>query len=313
MLRSSFGGSHSVNGFFRKIARFAVSKMAAFCYAVAVGVAGNLAFHFVQPQVSIPSFLTAAPEPSRTSHEQAGTPTATAIVAPKPAAAPVPEPAALAPAAPAHSAAAAVRPAPPNPSPALQLPDPPAANLPQPVSLPSPAWKPLHLPSAAAPSEVTAKPIGAPNAEASNPAPAASLPPLGPAIEVAVPPSPPPIAPAPPIAGVAPSLPHATEPPPERSLELSDLWHPYRAVKKGLDWAGDQLPVVGGEGPEPSPAASPRREAPAAIPAAASAHAAPVAKPAVSAEPIPLWPDTKPEAPDKPPPGKPGPGSGGLY
>jgi hypothetical protein len=297
-----------VNGFFRKIARFAVSKMAAFCYAVAVGVAGNLAFHFVQPQVSIPSFLTAAPEPSRTSHEQAGTPTATAIVAPKPAAAPVPEPAALAPAAPAHSAAAAVRPAPPNPTPALQLPEPPAASLPQPVSLPSPAWKPLHLPSAAAPSEAAAKPIGAPYAEAANPAPAASLPPLGPAIEVATPPTPPP------ITALAPPLPHAAEPPPERSLELSDLWHPYRAVKKGLNWAGDQLPVIGGDDGEARPPATPpRREAPAAISAAASVHVAPAAKPAASAEPIPLWPDTKPEAADKPPPGKPGPGSGGLY
>jgi hypothetical protein len=49
---------------------------------------------------------------------------------------------------------------------------------------------------------------------------------------------------------------------------------------------------------------------PTPIPAAASVHAAPVARPAA---PIPLLPDTKPEAVDKPPPGKPGPGSGGLY
>jgi hypothetical protein len=295
-----------VNGFFRKIARFAVSKMAAFCYAVAVGVAGNLAFHFVQPQVSMPSFLTGAPEPSRTGHEQAGTPAATAIVAPNPA------PAALAPATPAHSTPAAVRPAPPNPTPALQLPEPPAANLPQPASLPSPAWKPLQLPSAPAPSEAAAKPIGTPNAETSHPAPVAALPPLGPAIDVAAPPMPHPIAPAPPIVALAPPLPPAPAPPPERSLEFSDLWHPYRAVKKGLDWAGDQLPVIGGEGPGPSPAAPPRREATAAIPAAASAHAAPVAKPAASA-PISLLPDTKPDAADKPSPEKPGPGSGGLY
>ena len=33
----------------------AVGKGAAFTYAVAVGVAGNLVFHFVQPQVPIPS------------------------------------------------------------------------------------------------------------------------------------------------------------------------------------------------------------------------------------------------------------------
>jgi hypothetical protein len=147
----------------------------------------------------------------------------------------------------------------------------------------------------------------------SNSAPAAALPPLGPAIEVAVSPTPPPLAPAPPIAALAHPLPPAAAPPPERSLELSDLWHPYRAVKKGLDWAGDQLPIIGGDAAEPSAPAPPRREAPAVIPAAASARAAPAAKPAAPAAPIPLWPDTKPEAADKPAPGKPGPGSGGLY
>src|SRR6202035_2877992 len=125
---------------------------------------------------------------------------------------------------------------------------------------------------AAVPSEVTAKPIGAPNAEASDPAPAASLPPLGPAIEVAVAPPPPaiaaappprrPIAPARPIAARAPPLPPPAAPPPERSLELSDLWHPYRAVKKGLNWAGDQLPVIGGDDGEARPPATPPREAP---------------------------------------------------
>jgi WAS/WASL-interacting protein len=143
----------------------------------------------------------------------------------------------------------------------------------------------------------------------SNPAPPAALPPLGPAIEVATPPTPP-LAPAPPIAALAPP---AAEPPPQRSLELSDLWHPYRAVKKGLNWAGDQLPIIGGDVAEPSSPTPSRREAPAVIPAAASAHAAPAARPAAPSAPIPLWPDTKPEAADKPPPGKPGPGSGGLY
>ena len=49
------GGSGSVNGFFSKVARFAVSKMAAFCYAVAVGVAGNLVFHYVQTHEAVPS------------------------------------------------------------------------------------------------------------------------------------------------------------------------------------------------------------------------------------------------------------------
>src|SRR5881227_2138354 len=48
-------GGGSVNGFFSKVARFAVSKMAAFCYAVAVGVAGNLIFHYVQTHEAVPS------------------------------------------------------------------------------------------------------------------------------------------------------------------------------------------------------------------------------------------------------------------
>ena len=44
-----------MNGFFRKLARLAVSKMAAFCYAVAVGVAGNLVFNYVQTHQTAPS------------------------------------------------------------------------------------------------------------------------------------------------------------------------------------------------------------------------------------------------------------------
>jgi hypothetical protein len=285
-----------VNGFFRKIARFAVSKMAAFCYAVAVGVAGNLAFHFVQPQFSIPSILTGAPEAPRSGEKPSSGPAATATIVPKPAIAPIPEPPGPGPSAIVSTPAA---PPAPKPMPALQLPEPPAASLPEPASLPSPGWKPLGLPSAPAPSEATAKPIGAPNGAASNPAPVAALPPL----EVGTPP----------IAALA-SPPSAAEPPPPRSLELSDLWHPYRAVKKGLNWAGDQLPVIGGDdGEARPPAIPPRREVPAAIPAAASAHAAPVARLAAPAAPIPLWPDAKAEAADKPPPGKPGPGSGGLY
>jgi hypothetical protein len=96
---------------------------------------------------------------------------------------------------------------------------------------------------------------------------------------------------------------------------LSDLWHPYQAVKKGLNWAGDQLPVIGADDGEARSHATPPGELPPiAIPAAVSAHAATVAKPAAPAEPIPLFPTTaKPELADKPTPGKPGPGSGGLY
>ena len=80
-------------------------------------------------------------------------------------------------------------------------------------------------------------------------------------------------------------------------LEFSDVWHPGRAVGKGLRWAGDQLPF--GDRDEP-PAAT--------KPAAVAAKHAPAAS-----GPIPLWaPAESAEAPagksDKP-----GPGSGGLY
>jgi fused signal recognition particle receptor len=204
--------------------------------------------------------------------------------------------------------------------PALQLPERPLASLPHPASLPG---KPLRLPSVAEPGDATGKPALAPgmsapgalealSAEASNraPPPAATLPPLGPAINVATPPMPPERVPAPAVVAPPPAPP-VTAPAPQRSLELSDLWHPYRVVAKGLNWAGDQLPVIGGDGDGARPAATPPRELPPTpIRAAASVHAAPVAKPAA---PIPLLPDANPEAADKPPSGKPGPGSGGLY
>jgi len=44
-----------VREFIAKIARFAVSKGAAFSYAVAVGVAGNVIFHYVQPRDAVPA------------------------------------------------------------------------------------------------------------------------------------------------------------------------------------------------------------------------------------------------------------------
>src|SRR3979490_1265286 len=87
--------------------------MAAFGYAVAVGVAGNLAFHFVQTQAPIPAVLTAPSEPSRTGQAPSGTPAAAAIVAPQPAAAPGPGPA------PPQRAPAFRLPPPPGPEPAL--------------------------------------------------------------------------------------------------------------------------------------------------------------------------------------------------
>jgi hypothetical protein len=313
-----------VNGFFAKLARFAVSKGAAFSYAVAVGVAGNLVFHFVQWQVPIPSVLTGAPEASQIGDKPSGGPAATATIAPRPAVAPIPEPAGATP-----SAAVSTPTAPPvsKPTPALQLPERSTASLPHPTSLPSPSWKPQQLPNAPAAGEATAKPaptpstsaaapIDAPSAGVSNPVspPIATLPPLGPAIDVATPPMPPERVPAPAVVALAPPPP-VTAPPPQHSLELSDLWHPYRAVKKGLNWAGDQLPVIGADSGDAAPPATPPRELPpTAIPAAASLHATTVAKPAAPAEPIPLLPTkATPELADKPPPGKPGPGSGGLY
>ncbi|HKS90017.1 MAG TPA: hypothetical protein VJR70_11290, partial [Stellaceae bacterium] len=61
-----------MNGIFAKIARLAASKAAAFCYAVAVGVAGNLIFHMVQThgaapaasQIPVPEVREAAPPES---------------------------------------------------------------------------------------------------------------------------------------------------------------------------------------------------------------------------------------------------------
>jgi hypothetical protein len=307
-----------VNGFISnaltKIARFAVSKAAAFSYAVAVGVAGNLVFHFVQPQVPIPSIL--APEASQPSDKHPNTPAATAVIGPKPAVATIPEPVS-----PAPSAVVWTPPPAPPPKPAAQLPDRPTASLPDPAPLPSPTWKPLQLPSVPpvpAPSEAALKPIVPASAEsaAHGSASVAVLPPLAPAIEVATPPMPP-ESPAPKIVALPPPPPAAAEPP-RGSLEFSDLWHPYRAVKKGLNWAGDQLPVIGEDHAEARPPVSPPPAVPAPIPAATAASTPPATKHGMAAEPIPLLP-TKitPELADvpgsAPKPVAPGPGSGGLY
>ncbi|HEV8032869.1 MAG TPA: hypothetical protein VGP42_17790 [Stellaceae bacterium] len=307
-----------MNGFISnaltKIARFAVSKAAAFSYAVAVGVAGNLVFHFVQPQVPIPSIL--APEASQPSDKHPNTPAATAVIGPKPAVATIPEPVS-----PAPSAVVWTPPPAPPPKPAAQLPDRPTASLPDPAPLPSPTWKPLQLPSVPpvpAPSEAALKPIVPASAESAAPGSAsvAVLPPLAPAIEVATPPMPP-ESPAPKIVALPPPPPAAAEPP-RGSLEFSDLWHPYRAVKKGLNWAGDQLPVIGEDHAEARPPVSPPPAVPAPIPAATAASTPPATKHGMAAEPIPLLP-TKitPELADvpgsAPKPVAPGPGSGGLY
>jgi hypothetical protein len=283
-----------VNGFLGKLARLAVSKAAAFSYAVAVGVAGNLIFHFVQPQVPVPSILAPASTEiaQPVGKQQAPEPAATAVIAPKPAVAPLPETAAP----PASVAVAPSSPPPaPPPKPALAS-QPPESRAPNPsetAALPAPTWKPLALPSAPAPSEAAVKPAAA--LAEPPPSATAALPPLGPAIEVAAPPTPPE------HVALPPAHP-ADAAPPARSLELSDMWHPYRAMKKSLNWAGDQVSAVTGDGDE-----QPAKRHPEPMPVAA--------KPLAPADPIPLLP-AKPElagAPAAPPKPAPGPGSGGLY
>jgi hypothetical protein len=301
-----------VSGFIAKVARLAASKAAAFGYAVAVGVAGNIAFHYVE---------TAAPPPATA-----------ASVAVRPAsadAAPTP----MMPATPAPTVAARPNPKPPAPprpaaphrtvASAPVLPEPPATvALPPLDALPPPALKPAFLPReaatppvapsvprrAAVPEDASAALTPVPSLPAT-PAPV-TLPPLGPAIEVDAPPTPPSadaLPPPAPAAAIAPmKKPPATKPPstePPGGIEISDLWHPGRAVRRGLHWAGRQVPLVGDDNEKPTPRRS-----------LAAPHAA------VSA-PIPLLPaagepTASGQADAAPPPRKPvapGPGSGGLY
>ncbi|HEX6442748.1 MAG TPA: hypothetical protein VF007_11215 [Stellaceae bacterium] len=292
-----------MNGFLGKVARLAASKAAAFSYAVAVGVAGNLIFHFVQPQVPLPAILApASTDPALPlAKPQLPEPAATALIAPKPSPAPLPE----TPVAPSPAAVASPAPPAPPPKPALaaQPPEPRAPSQPDITALPAPSWKPLTLPGGPAPSEAAVKPAGVP-AEPVPPATAA-LPPLGPPIEVSTPPTPPERIAAPPTQAAAPPPGHPTDSAsPARSLELSDMWHPYRVVKKGLNWAGDQVTVITGDGAEEQPAKRQSETVPIV------AH-----KPAAPADPIPLLP-AKPELADAPAAAvkpAPGPGSGGLY
>lgn len=303
-LRGPFGGSLSVHEFFAKIARFAVSKGAAFCYAVTVGVSGQLAYNYLAPK---------DPAPAATSVVAPAPPAATSVVAAPAAPAP---PATAAPAAsgpapsptPVSATASPAKPPPAKPvATAPILPDPPAAVLPNPSALAAPALRPVALPPSAplaAPSEGPAKPdsvakpdsTARPEAPAMLPvalgAPAASpLPPLGAAIDVAPPPTPRSSAAA---AAAAPaSAAPASELDKRQPWQLSDIWHPGRAVEKGLGWAGDQLPLIGGAAAEtPSRAALPAGPIPLLPPAAIAA--APGAEKAV----VPV---------------RPGPGSGGLY
>src|SRR5689334_12817564 len=68
--RGKLGGG-AVNGFFRTLARAAVSKAAAFSYAVAVGVAGNVVFHYVQTHDAVPNI---APPSVAPPHQEAAAP-----------------------------------------------------------------------------------------------------------------------------------------------------------------------------------------------------------------------------------------------
>ena len=270
-----------------KIARFAVSKFAAFCYAVAVGVAGNLIFHFVQPRDPAPSVV---PSVAAVPHEARPMGAATSAA---PMSLPAPQ-ADTPPAIPASLPVAPMQPAASKPAAAsASLPQPPAVvALPSPAAMPTPALKPTALPALP---PATVRGEAAPTA-----ATPAALPPIGPAIEVSAPPMPPAPNYALPSAVAAPPVPAALaaiskEAP--SSLELSDVWHPYRAVKKGLHWAGEQVPLIGDSDAAPHPGPAP--------PSAPISLLPPAAKPTTSENAEASIPSTKPAAP--------GPGSGGLY
>lgn len=261
--------------FVAKLARLAVSKAAAFCYAVAVGVAGNLAFNFVQQHHAATATATApvAAAPSAPSSDPAAPPpVATAPILPQPVAAALPAPDALS--------------VPPL-KPAALPPGRPAS----PVAEATPPTKPV----AAAP------PLPAP-APAPAPQPSQPLPPIERTIVVAPPPSPP-TPPAPASVEAVPAALAATPdsanpaPPPAQteSFGLSDLLHPTRIVGKGLHWAGEKLPIIGtGDASPVSGTTSGKAAAPAA--------------------PISLLPPVAADA-GKPPglQARPGHGTGGLY
>ncbi len=106
-----------------KIARFGVSKAAAFCYAVTVGVSGNMAFNYMQPRDPAPAIA----------------PAISPAIVPAVAAAPVPAPVPAEPAGPAPPKPVATAPIFPEPS---------AFALPSLAALPAPVLKPTALPTA---------------------------------------------------------------------------------------------------------------------------------------------------------------------
>src|SRR5436853_559598 len=145
-----------------KVARFTVSKAATFAYAVAVGVAGNLIFHFVQPRDPGPTVIAVPPPVVQPAGKDAGGQAPAAFAVPKPApapgsetASPTPSPVVLAPASPVPAATSMPV---PKPAPAFQLPERSTASLPDPATLPSPAVKPAPPSGAPTPSEAGPKP-----------------------------------------------------------------------------------------------------------------------------------------------------------
>jgi len=144
-----------VHKFLAKLARFAVSKGAAFCYAVTVGVSGQLAYNYLQPKDPVPTIVTLP---------------AGAAVAPAPVKPPAPAP--LSPVAPQAEKPPPARPVATAPI----LPPPPEIALP-PAALAAPPLRPAVLPSSeppasAAPGEAAVNQVSPPAPEqAANPEP----------------------------------------------------------------------------------------------------------------------------------------------
>ncbi|MBV9828334.1 MAG: hypothetical protein JO001_22095 [Alphaproteobacteria bacterium] len=300
-----------MDGFVSKVTRLAVSKAAGFSYAVAVGVAGNLAFHYVQPASPGPVAMTAplaAPvAPTAPSPAVSAAPREPA----QPehvAAQPTGKPTRSSPAVALPVSLPEEKPVPPPAKPIATttiLPDPEvSAQLPTSANMPAPALKPTALPSEPIKATVAvgheqSAPGPIEDASLSKPPAAPPLLPIGPAISLDQPPSPPQVAAAAPhdTSNATPDRIDVPTPPHKDSagLELSDMWHPSRAVSKSLNWASDQLPDLGGDTPHTPPRVS------------------------RTAGPIPLVPagtlakDSE-NAADRPAkPSAPGPGSGGLY
>jgi hypothetical protein len=137
---SHSGEIRSVHEFLAKIARLAFSKGAAFCYAVTVGVSGQLAYNYLQPRDTAPK-LVSITAPALNPAPPSGNAVVARIPGPLPPE-PVSSPATLAsiPTLVAKSAAA------PPAAAAPILPEPPSLSLPSPAALPTPALKPTALP-----------------------------------------------------------------------------------------------------------------------------------------------------------------------